>query len=228
MKAVIRKFCLLLLLSGCTEAVTRGGNSRILMMGDSMFAWQRASGRSVADTIEAQLGEPVTDRSVIGARFNYVLPVSGALGLNISKQYRPGNWDWVILNGGGNDLWFGCGCISCTGTIDYLISEDARGGIVPDLVRRLRSSGARVVFVGYLHSPGVASIVDVCKDEDITYERRLAKLAEKYDGFYYLPLSRLVPDGDRSYHSVDVIHPSSKGAETIGKLVADLIRKKNR
>lgn len=221
----IRNLCLLLALSGCTEAVTRSDNSRILMMGDSMFAWQKVSGRSVADTIEVQLGEPVTDRSVIGARFNYILPVTGALGLNISKQYLPGNWNWIILNGGGNDLWFGCGCISCVGTIDYLISEDARSGIVPDLVHRLRSSGARVVFVGYLHSPGVTSIVDSCKDEDIVYEERVAKLAANYDGIYYLPLSRLVPVGDRSYHAFDVIHPSLKGAETIGKLVADLIRK---
>ena len=52
-------------------------------MGDSMLAWHGSRRAAVSDNIEAILGEPVIDRSVIGARIFYHLPVSGALGRHI-------------------------------------------------------------------------------------------------------------------------------------------------
>ena len=110
------------LLSGCSEAVTKDSPARILMMGDSLFAWNRASGRSIADYMERSLREPVIDRSLVGARVRYALPISGSLGMNISKQFRYRDWDWVVLNGGGNDLWFGCGCVACDGKINRMVS----------------------------------------------------------------------------------------------------------
>ncbi|MEE4189044.1 MAG: SGNH/GDSL hydrolase family protein, partial [Roseobacter sp.] len=121
-------------LAGCTEAVPRDNTARILAMGDSMLAWHGGARAAVADNMEAILGEPVIDRSVIGARIFYHLPVSGALGMNISQQYRPGNWDWVVMNGGGNDLWFGCGCTRCDRKIARMISPDGQSGSVPELV----------------------------------------------------------------------------------------------
>jgi lysophospholipase L1-like esterase len=38
-------------------------------------------------------------------------------------------------------------------------------------------------------------------------------------------LDGLVPHGDRSYHTLDLIHPSAKGSTEIGKHVAEIIRK---
>jgi len=77
-------------ISACTEAVPSDQSARILTMGDSMMAWRSNSGDAVSDEVERLLGEPVVDRSVIGARVFYNLPVSGAMGMNISKQFRPG------------------------------------------------------------------------------------------------------------------------------------------
>lgn len=219
-------------LAGCSETlpdpnaatVTRAATPRILAMGDSMLAWHRVSKLAISDELERQLATPVVDRSIAAARFNYILPISGALGLNISKQYRDDNWDWVVLNGGGNDLWFGCGCVACDGTLDKLISPDAVSGKIPDLVSRIRRDGARVVYVGYLHSPGAFSIVDHCKDEATELENRLAGLASKQNGFYFLRLSKLVPKGDRSFHSTDMIHPSVKASKIVGDLIAGIIR----
>jgi len=211
------------LLAGCGESVSRDFPSRILVVGDSMLATNRLSDRAVADAMEQTLREPVVDRSTIGARFHYALPISGQAGLNIPKQFVPGEWDWVVVNGGGNDLWFGCGCIVCEPKLDRLISEDGTRGTIPGFLSKLRQSGARVIYVGYLRSPGRGSPIEHCRDEGAELERRVARLAELDRGLYFLSLRDLVPDGDGSYHSLDMIHPSIKGSTAIGQLVANVI-----
>lgn len=212
------------LLSGCTEAVPRDNSARILAMGDSMLAWHGASRAAVSHNMEAILGEPVIDRSVVGARIFYHLPVSGALGMNISQQYVPGAWDWVVMNGGGNDLWFGCGCTRCDRKLTRMISPDGYGGSVPDLVREIRASGARVIYVGYLRSPGVGSMIEHCRDEGQEFERRLAAMADRDAGVHFVSLVDLVPHGDRSFHALDMVHPSLKASRAIAQRVSAIIR----
>ncbi len=209
---------------GATEALSKDQKPRILAMGDSLLAAHKISGRSIADAVEKKLGEPVKNRSVLAARILYKLPISGSLGLSIPKQFRSGNWDWVILNGGGNDLWLGCGCTFCDRKINKLIAKDGQGGKIPKLVAKLRKTGAQVIYVGYLRSPGVGSIIDHCKNEGDELERRIDAFAKQDDGFYFLSLADLVPNGDRSYHGADMIHPSLKASKVIGGLVAEIIK----
>lgn len=213
-------------LVGCTEPVSKDNGSRILMMGDSMLASNSLSGRSVAGVLERALGVPVTDRSVMGARMIYRLPISGAAGLNIPKQFREGNWEYVVINGGGNDLWLGCGCRACERKLDKLADGDGGAkGAIPSLIGRLRASGARVVWVGYLRSPGVGSPIESCKDEGDELERRIAALAEQDEGVTFVSLADMVPYGDRSYHAIDMIHPSAKGSAAIAERVLAALRK---
>ncbi len=211
------------LLSACGESVTRDFPSRILVVGDSMLATHRMSDSAVADALEQTLREPVVDRSTIGARFHYAMPISGSAGLNITKQYVPGEWDWVVVNGGGNDLWFGCGCMICGPKLNRLISEDGTKGTIPGFLSRLRQSGAKVIYVGYLRSPGLASPIEHCRDEGAELERRVSRLSQIDSGLYYLSLQDLVPNGDGSYHAIDMIHPSVKGSTAIGQLLANVI-----
>lgn len=192
-------------------------------MGDSLLASNTLSGRSVSDAIENALGEQVVDRSVPGAMILTSLPISGSIGLNIGKQYAPGNWDWIVLNGGGNDLVFGCGCNQCAGRMEWMISGDGRIGEIPNLVTKLRSTGARVVYVGYLRSPGVGSIIDGCRDDGDNFEARIDRMAQGQDGVFFVSLADLVPNGDRSFHGVDMIHPSIKASNRIGQMVAQII-----
>lgn len=213
----------LTVLSGSAEPVSRHENARILLMGDSMMALHGMSGASVSDAMERRLKEPVVDRSVIGARFLYRLPVSGAAGLNITKQYRKGDWDWVVLNGGGNDILFGCGCGPCAQRVDRLISKDGRKGAIPGFVSRLRRDGAQVLFVGYLRTPGVTSPIEHCVDEGREMDARLARLAALDRGVHFLSLDGLVPNGDRSYHALDLVHPSAKGSDAIAARITDRI-----
>ncbi|MEW2912516.1 SGNH/GDSL hydrolase family protein [Leisingera sp. JC11] len=215
---------LLFLLSACGDTVPADQPSRILAMGDSLLAWHGLAGKSISDTVARELQEPVVDRSVSAARIIYKLPISGAAGMNIRKQYLPGEWDWVIVNGGGNDLWLGCGCIACSRKMDKLISADGREGAIPGMLSELRATGAKVIYVGYLRSPGVGSLIEHCRDEGNELEDRIGQLAAQDDGIFFLSNKDLVPYGDRSYHALDMIHPSVKASSEIGRKVAEIIR----
>jgi len=200
------------------------GAGRILVIGDSLLAWHKVSRRAVGDVLSERLKAEVVDRSVGGARYNYALPITGAMGLNIARQYTPGRWDWVVVNGGGNDLLFGCGCLDCAATIDRLISADGQRGRIPALVRQLLAGRAKVVFVGYLRTPGVDSPVEHCRGEADLLEARIRRLEGLYQDFHFVSLADLVPHGDRSFHGLDMVHPSVKGSAAIGERVAAVIR----
>jgi len=196
---------------------------RILVMGDSLFAMHKLAGGAVGTRLRAVLDAHLVDNSMGGARYLYRLPISGALGLNISKQYRRGDWDWVVLGGGGNDLWLGCGCNRCERKMDRMISRDGRRGVIPGLASRARHDGAQVLLVGYMRTPGNGSPIEHCADEGDTLDARLARLAGLDAGVHFLPLAEMVPHGDLSYHAVDRIHPSFKGSRAIARRIARLI-----
>lgn len=204
-----------------TKVTDPTGAPRVLMMGDSMLFTNRGSGRSVGRQLEKLIGTRITDKSWLGTR--YAPGPQGATGA-IPRQYVPGRWDVVVLNGGGNDLMFGCGCRGCGPMLDALISADGTRGAIPALVARIRQGGARVVYSGYLRSPGVGSVIEACRDEGDVLERRLAKMAARDTGVTFVSMADLVPDGDRSYHQDDMIHPSPKGSRAIAERLAMVVR----
>ncbi len=210
----------LLFLSGCGETAAPGGKATILLLGDSMLASNSAAGAAVADVIEGELGREVIDRSVPGARYFYGLPITGAAGLRLTAQPRPGPWEVVVVNGGGNDFLFGCACGRCNGVMNRLISADGRTGAIPDFVARLQADGAYVVYAGYLRNPGTATPIKGCRDEGDELDRRLAALDRINDRMTFLPMSDVVPYGDTSYQQADRIHPSVKGSRAIGLRIA--------
>jgi acyl-CoA thioesterase-1 len=218
---------LALLVSACGETVpTTGTSSRILLMGDSLMATNRGSGLAVGNALERALGEDVIDRSVVGAQYSWALPVSGAAGMSIPKQYVPGPWKIVVMNGGGNDLLFGCGCTKCTATLEALISSDGRSGAIPANVARIRQSGARVIHTGYLRTPGFQSPIENCAPIGVEFERRLARMARLDPGVDFVSLADLVPEGDTSYHQADRIHPSPKGGAAVAQRIAQVLKKR--
>lgn len=197
---------------------------RILVIGDSLLAWHGVVERNISARLARLLGQPVVDHSVSGARMIYRLPITGAMGLSIPRQYREGDWQWVVLNGGGNDLWLGCGCERCERKMNKLISKDGQRGEIPRLVARIRSSGARVLYLGYLRSPGFDSPIENCKDEGDELEARIARLAEIDPAFTFHSLTDLVPPGDLSFHALDRIHPSLKASDAIARRIAEIIQ----
>ncbi len=211
-----------------TTAHAKDGQPRIVAIGDSLMAWHRGANLSIADEVSKGLSEPVVNRSISGARIIYGLPITGALGMKIANQFREDRVDWVIMTGGGNDFMMGCGCGACERRMAKLISADGGRGEVPKLISDIRKTGARVVYVGYLRSPGVGSPIESCKDEGDEFEARLGKLAKRDKGLYFLSLQDLVPSGDRSFHGADMIHPSRKASRAIGARITRLIQKADR
>lgn len=202
--------------------------AKILALGDSLMAWHGVSGRSIADVVGKALGEPVINRAIGGAKIIHMLPVSGALGLKIASQFSGKaalGKDWVILTGGGNDLYVSCGCGKCDRRMARLISPDGKTGEIPKLVGKIRATGARVAYVGYLRSPGVDSSADACLALGNTLEKRLDAMARRDKGVYFISIADMTKHGDRSMHGIDMVHPSRKASNLIGKRVASVIKK---
>ena len=97
-------------LSACTDTAPRGGGD-ILVLGDSIMAWN--GGRSIPDVIANQTGRSVTSRDVPGAQFDNGSTIASAVGFDIQQQFPGGRWNWVVVNGGANDLSADCGCGAC-------------------------------------------------------------------------------------------------------------------
>lgn len=223
MGALVLRIVLTSLLICLATTLAAEPDARILVMGDSMMASNRFEGQSVGDFVQAETSLPVQDRSVVGARYFYYLPLSGATGLRLPAQYHKGDWDWVVLNGGGNDLLFGCGCGDCKRMMNRLISTDGKTGAIPELVATLRAGGAKVIYTGYLRNPGTSTPIKSCKPAGDELDRRLAAMASLDQGVQFLSLADLVPYGDTSYHGIDRVHPSPKGSRAIGARISRLI-----
>lgn len=223
LRALILMLALVAGAATAPRAMADPQSPRILVIGDSLLAKNRLSGHNVAARLSDLLDTPVADHSVAGAWMIYNLPITGAMGLSIPKQWRDDDWDWVIMNGGGNDLWLGCGCNNCDYKLDRLIAENGRRGAIPSLVQKIRHSGARVLIVGYLRNPGFSSPIKSCKEAGDTLEARIARLAEIDPNVYFHPLTDLVPHGDLSFHAIDRIHPSFKASDAIARRLLQVI-----
>jgi acyl-CoA thioesterase I len=212
-------------LTGCGEQVTVGRSAGILVVGDSMLSSNRLSGNSVAQHLEGMVEVEVTDRSVPGARYFYALPITGSAGLKLTSQYRANDWDAIIVNGGGNDLLFGCGCGKCDHMLDRLISPNGKEGAIPNYVTQLASSGAHVIYLGYLRNPGTFTPIKSCGPAGNELDRRLNILDKTKENMTFISLADLVPAGNSLYHQIDRIHPSSFGSSQIAKQILKVLQR---
>jgi len=195
-------------------AMERKSPLKILAIGDSLMAWNGIVRGSIPDVIELASGGELLDRSQIAS---FVL--TGGL----ERQYVEGDWDWVVVTDGGNDLWLGCGCQRCDATLDKMISQDGSSGRIPSLLSRILRDDARILYVGYLRSPGIDSLIDHCATYGTEFERRIDALAASQERITFLSLADLVPYGDRTYHALDMIHPSRKASFDIGYSATQII-----
>ena len=107
----------------------------ILVIGDSVLWWNSEADASVADVLTTRLGLEVANASVPGALF------VGPQGDSIQDQYVLGDWAWLVMDGGANDLGEGCGCGDCIAAVDPLISPDATSGAIPAFAQRIVEDG---------------------------------------------------------------------------------------
>ena len=198
---------------------------RILAIGTSLMRWNALSGNSIAQVILKNVNAPVVDRSQVGSGMLFRQNAGQGAAVSIPEQYISKDWDWTIITGGGNDLLLGCGCMACHDTINELVSENARSGKIPDFLRTIRDNGSKILYIGYLRSPGLLTPIEHCKNEGDLFEARLAKFADREENIYFASMQNIVPYGDASYFSLDRIHPSRKTSKIIGEFAADFIGK---
>ncbi|MGI3170450.1 SGNH/GDSL hydrolase family protein [Pseudooceanicola sp. C21-150M6] len=202
------------LLAACAGGVP--DQARIVVAGDSVMAWNRIGGGSVADVLEARLGVAVGDVSLPFAQ------IAGGRGsLNIPTQLDGVQADWIVLNGGANDLSGGCRNSDCRPVLDRLISEDGQRGAIPELVADLRRRGARVIWADYYTSPRYAGTASEAPYRIL--EARLARMAASDPGVWLVDMDDVFSPEDASLFAIDRIHPSAKGSARIAGVIAPVI-----
>ncbi|MAY85648.1 MAG: GDSL family lipase [Pseudooceanicola sp.] len=206
------------LLAGCSGAP--GTEPRILAIGDSVLAFHKPLGGSVPDVVASRLGQQVENRAVSGARISNSLSPDPARQYDIRQQYRPGTWDWVIFNGGANDLLWECGCNRCDVTLDGMISGDGRRGDIPALLGPIAKAGTRIAVLGYYDGNALPNAFSGCEVSIDRLNARLANMVAKGSNMIYVDAGVAMDPADPGLWFVDRVHPSRRGARAIGEVLA--------
>ena len=210
----MRVFALPLLLAACVSAAPPGPDA-ILAIGDSVMAWN--GDRGIPEAVAATLGRPVVDASRSGAHLTHPSGTAAALGFDVSRQFRGGGWDWVILTGGGNDLRGACGTPEARAITDGIVNDRLRGDL-PALVARIRSTGAKVAYVGYYDASrdGTTGFT-ACQPAFDAINARMTRLAARDPGLLVLDAGTVIDPSDRGLYAADLIHPSPRASAAIGR-----------
>ena len=189
---------------------------RLLAIGDSVLDWNRDEGASIPAIVGQRAQLEVINESISGSQ---VLDPSDE---GIPQQYISGDWNWVLIDGGANDVGDGCGCGECMGQVNRIISPDASEGAMVSLVSRAVGDGAHVVLLGYYQVSGPD--FDGCEDEAEAINARYQALAERSPEVIFVNMSDAVSNEPMNvYLDEDGIHPSIYGGELIGELIAQRI-----
>lgn len=214
-------FVLLLAIAGCSfvpPALNRDAD--IIVVGDSILAWHRGTGRSIPEVIEQASGLIVSNVAISGAQF------LGPQG--IPTQYVADDWDWVIVNGGGNDLQSSCQTANAQRVLDALISADGQQGAFPAFVSDVAPQGARVIVLGYYPISDRGGPFLPCRSILIELAARQSRLADANPAVVFIDSGRVIGPSDAAAYAPDLVHPSPRGAALIGQLISSEIVRSSR
>lgn len=196
------------------------GDADIIVVGDSILAWHRGSGRSIPDVVEQASGLSVSNVAVNGARF---------LGAgNIPSQFVAGSWDWVIIDGGGNDLLPSCATPNANAILNALISQDGRNGAIPNFVNSVATGGTRVIVLGYYPVSARGGQFQPCISVLNELAARQARMAATNPAVLFVDSGQVISANDSASYAPDLVHPSPRGAALIGQLLSSTIQQNAR
>ncbi|MEP3345919.1 MAG: SGNH/GDSL hydrolase family protein [Litoreibacter sp.] len=199
-------------------------NDDILVIGDSMLEWQSAKRASIPHVLAKETKRNVENRAASGAKL-YLSGAEGNARSVIPSQYTKGDWNWVVINGGANDLFVKCGCNRCDAVLDRLIKKDGTGGILGDLVDRIRKDGPRVMLMAYYQGNQRPNLFSRCERVVKELTRRQRALAARLDGVDIVRSKFAIDPANRSHFALDGIHLSRKGTRRVGVLLAHTLKK---
>lgn len=208
-----------LMISACSPLPGTQSGVNIVMVGDSVLSWNRSSNNTVGDHLSREIGRPVINFAIPASRISQPNPFMQFTRMQIDNQLDGRAAEWIVMNGGANDVYFECLCLRCQTTVEELITANGTGQL-PDLMAQARDTGAKVMYVGYHRTGGLGSAFDRCSNELTIIERRVREFAAEHNGIYYVDMRTVFPPKDRDYYDWDNIHPSPKGSAAIAERLA--------
>lgn len=193
--------------------------TRVLVLGDSILAWNRSRGQSIPQLLNTVPGLSVESRAVAGAAFSG----SQFLRREIRSQLPPGQWDVIVVNGGGNDLARECRCRGCAATLDQLVGADGKRGEIPAFLDALRARAARVIWLDYYPVSVRGGPFAPCIDELAVLETRMKAAAGLRRHVDFVDAGAAYDRRDLSLYARDLVHPTPKGGARIATLLARAI-----
>lgn len=197
--------------------------AEILVMGDSILAYHADDCASIADVASEALDRPVANAARSGAR---IAPGGLYAFGDIRNQYEDGDWDWVVLEGGVNDLRGRCGREERVAeVIDELVSEDGAQGEVPDLVDQALTDGAQVALLTLYELPESASFgFGKCGDALDELHARYARVADTRDDVVLVEMGAVMhPETTPEAYRGDGVHPTELGSALVGEWLAEAL-----
>lgn len=201
-----------------------GSKDDILVIGDSMLEWQSFKGASIPQVLAKKSKRNVVNRAASGAKL-YLSGAEGNARSVIPSQYMKGDWNWVIVNGGANDLFVKCGCNRCNDVLDRLITKDGKMGVLPELATRIRKDGSNVLIVAYYQGNERPNLFSKCERVVKELTARKQMLAARLEGVELVRSKFAINPADRSHFALDGIHLSRKGTKRVGILLAQTLDK---
>lgn len=198
---------------------------RLLAIGDSVLSFHGDDDAPILAALE--LGYAAANESAAGAWVAHPQGRSTAWPVDVRSQYDRApslRYDWVIVNGGSNDLSRSCACRACETTLEQLVGADGRSGHLPELADRIRADGAQIVFVGYFDvQPWSVTDATACNSIFNELDGRVRQMAEARDGVWFLDASDVITTDRIELYHPDGRHTSVRGSQLLGRELAELI-----
>lgn len=211
--------CVLVALVGCGGGHGDGDEELkgILGLGDSIMAWNLEEGMSIPKIAGEELGSNVVNRAISGSFW------TTDDGDAIPDQYVEGEWEWVIVDGGGNDVNDECACGDCEENIDGLVNEDGTAGEAVDFIEQVLDDGVKVALMSYYPMPEDAEFgFALCNEEVVMLRDRYQALADRHDQLLLVDAAEVVtPESTPQAYDEDRVHPSQEGSRIIGEYFAE-------
>ena len=202
----------------CVPTITQAKED-ILVIGDSFLEWQSIKRASIPHVVAKEMQRDVENRAASGAKM-YLSGAEGNPRSVIPSQYTKGEWNWVVINGGANDLFVKCGCNRCDAVLDRIVTKDGTGGVLPELVTRIRKDGPRVAILSYYQGNQNPNLFSKCERVVKELTNRQRTLAARMRGVNLVRSKPAIDPANRSHFALDGVHLSRKGARRVGVLLA--------
>ena len=206
---------LVFLLAACVPE--KEATSGVLAIGDSIMDWHLEDAASIPEVAAQELGLDVRNAAIGGTQLT-----DGEEA--IPEQYIEGDWDWVLIDGGANDLNDQCECGDCDDLLDEISAADGSSGVLPMLVDRIVDDGHNIVLVGYYNIPEEAEGFEGCNTPITELNTRQRNIAESREGVWFVSPRDVVQPDNLEMYDDDLIHPSVEGSRVIGEHIATFIQ----